>query len=76
ASRLALDQARQGGGYDELKHGDFLLALQNLVVDFDLIVACDSFPYFGDLQELLSLAARALRPGGLLIFNADAPPAA
>ena len=38
---------------------------------FDLIVACDVLIYFGDLCEVLRLAAQRLTPGGLLAFTVE-----
>jgi predicted TPR repeat methyltransferase len=68
------------GLYSELIHADLTEYLRGMRQAFDLIVAGDTFPYVGALDEVLSLAADALRPGGTLIFTvndatkADAPP--
>jgi predicted TPR repeat methyltransferase len=38
---------------------------------FDLIVACDTLIYFGDLQQVVAPAARLLRPGGWFAFTVE-----
>jgi predicted TPR repeat methyltransferase len=38
---------------------------------FDLVAACDSLIYFGDLRAVLVPAARRLAPGGLLAFTVE-----
>ena len=38
---------------------------------FDLIAACDTLIYFGDLQQVVVPAARLLRPGGWLAFTVE-----
>ena len=38
---------------------------------FDLIVACDTLIYFGDLQQVIVPAARLLRPGAWLAFTVE-----
>lgn len=38
---------------------------------FDLVVAADLVPYFGDLSDLLGAIAAVTRPGGIIAFNAD-----
>jgi predicted TPR repeat methyltransferase len=40
--------------------------------EFDLIVACDTFIYFGDLGQVLLPAAARLLPQGLLVFTVEA----
>jgi len=39
--------------------------------DFDLLAACDTFIYFGDLRQVLVPAATRLRPGGMLAFTVE-----
>ena len=39
--------------------------------DFDLIAACDTFIYFGDLRQVLEPAARRLRRGGFVAFSVE-----
>mmetsp|Transcript_2352 Transcript_2352/g.3304 ORF Transcript_2352/g.3304 Transcript_2352/m.3304 type:complete len:576 (+) Transcript_2352:40-1767(+) len=71
-SKLALDQARQGGSYDEFKHGDFILSLKNMLPQsMDLIIASDSLPYIGELKELFQFLVQVLRQDGVFVFNVD-----
>jgi predicted TPR repeat methyltransferase len=39
--------------------------------DFDLITACDTFIYFGDLRQVFVPAARRLRAGGTVAFTVE-----
>lgn len=39
--------------------------------DFDLITACDTLIYFGDLHQVLVPAARRLRPRGFFAFSVE-----
>jgi predicted TPR repeat methyltransferase len=39
--------------------------------DFDLIAACDTFIYFGDLRQVLVPAAARLRAGGRVAFTVE-----
>jgi len=39
--------------------------------DFDMIAACDTFIYFGDLRQVLVPAAARLRIGGILAFTVE-----
>ena len=62
----------QPGLYDELKHGDLLVALQtSLPESMDLMVACDSIPYFGDLSEIMRHLHSILRSGGVAALTLD-----
>jgi predicted TPR repeat methyltransferase len=45
--------------------------LQTRIDGFDVIVACDTFNYFGDLSPVLDAVAAALRPLGSLIFTVE-----
>ena len=73
-----LERARARGLYDALHHGEItrFLALPEHG-PFDVIAACDTFIYFGDLQQVVTLAAHHLTPGGVLAFTverAETPP--
>mmetsp|Transcript_37039 Transcript_37039/g.99870 ORF Transcript_37039/g.99870 Transcript_37039/m.99870 type:complete len:558 (-) Transcript_37039:5-1678(-) len=71
-SKLAIEQATQPGLYDELKHGDLLVALQSFLPEsMDLLIACDSIPYFGDLSEIMQLIFSILRSGGVASITLD-----
>lgn len=70
SSRM-LDQARQRQLYDALEAAELTSYLQAHRSGWDVIVACDTFNYFGDLGTLLSAAALALQGGGTLIFTLE-----
>jgi predicted TPR repeat methyltransferase len=38
---------------------------------FDVIASADTLCYFGDLEPVLQAAARALKPGGLMVFTLE-----
>jgi predicted TPR repeat methyltransferase len=38
---------------------------------FDLIAACDTLIYFGDLQQVITPASKLLRPGGWIVFTVE-----
>ena len=38
---------------------------------FDLIVACDCLVYFGDLQRVVEMTAKLLKPGGCFAFTVE-----
>lgn len=66
-----LARAHERSVYDELFEDEltrFLLVRPNA---FDIIASSDTFNYFGVLDELLRVAAKALRPGGHLVFTLE-----
>jgi predicted TPR repeat methyltransferase len=67
-----LRQARRRGGYDLLHQAELTYYLATQPGAFDLAVSADTLCYFGDLHEPLAAAARALRPGGWLVFTVEA----
>ncbi|MBI3865104.1 MAG: tetratricopeptide repeat protein [Planctomycetia bacterium] len=72
-----LDVARQKQLFDHLETAELTAFLAGHEQRWDLIVACDTFNYFGQLEPLLAAAARALQPAGTLVFTLerdDAPP--
>ena len=72
ASAVSLEFATATNAYDDLERGDFATNIRNEPPgSVDLVVAVDAVPYVGDLGDLLHAMARALRPGGLAVFNAD-----
>jgi predicted TPR repeat methyltransferase len=70
-SRRMLEKASARALYSDLveaEAGDFL---DRATDRFDLVVAADFVPYFGDLAALFEKTARVLQPGGLFAFNAE-----
>lgn len=70
-SRGMLEHARAKEVYDEIVEGELTEYLQQLPQAFDVIVSADTLVYFGELQDVASAAAAALRPGGRLIFTVE-----
>jgi predicted TPR repeat methyltransferase len=69
-----LAQARARGVYDRLEVAEITAWLERGAATepaFDLIAACDSLIYFGDLGAVLAPAARRLLPGGWLAFTVE-----
>jgi predicted TPR repeat methyltransferase len=58
--------------YDQLDVSDLVETLAEHQGRWDLIVAFDTFPYLGALNEVFAAAAAALRPGGLFAFSTEA----
>lgn len=70
-SQGMLDKAALRKTYDRLEHAELTAYLNAHRAQFDLIVSADTLCYFGVLQEALGAAAKALRPGGHLIFTVE-----
>ena len=69
----AMKVAKRAGMYDSLEHGDIATVTKSMLPSsFDLVVASDALPYFGDLGDLLQTIAAVTRNGGLVAFNVDA----
>jgi predicted TPR repeat methyltransferase len=66
-----LDKARARELYDELQCGDVVPALAAEGHAWELVLAADVFVYLGDLAAVMAAAARALRPGGWLLFSVE-----
>ena len=66
-----LAQAHEKNVYDLLVKGEVTEYLRENRDAFDLIVSADTLVYFGDLDEVLTAAAGALRPQGMLIFTLE-----
>jgi len=65
-------RARTRGLYDRLETAEITNWLARERSDrFDLVIACDSLIYFGDLAQVVAPAATCLRPGGLLGFTVE-----
>lgn len=63
--------AREKQLYDELVQAELTEFLRGRAQAFDVIVSADALVYFGDLAPVLTAAARALRPGGRLVFTLE-----
>jgi len=69
AGMLARAGAR--GVYDDLVEAELSTWLMGQASVYDLIVAADTFCYFGSLDEPLAGSGAAMRPGGLLAFTVE-----
>jgi predicted TPR repeat methyltransferase len=58
--------------YDVLHQAELMHYLNTQPSAFDVVASADTLCYFGDLHPPLAAAARALRPGGWLIFTVEA----
>ncbi len=70
-SARMLAQARARNVYDELVKEELTAYLRDLSEAFDVIVSADTLVYFGPLTGVVEASARALRPGGRLIFTVE-----
>ena len=66
-----LARAADKGVYDALTQGDIIEFLMAAPPPCDLICCLDTLSYFGDLRLALGRMARALKPGGLLLFSIE-----
>ena len=67
-----VERARARGIYDALEVAEITEFLnRNSDPNFDLIVACDTLIYFGDLTLALAPAAKRLKPGGYVAFTVE-----
>lgn len=64
-------KARARAVYDELETGELTDALSKREGALDVVLAADVFIYVGDLDAVFRMAARALRPAGLLAFSVE-----
>jgi predicted TPR repeat methyltransferase len=70
-SENMLARAREKGVYDELVRSELTTYLRENAAAFDIVVSADTLVYFGPLETVLGAAARALRPGGALVFTLE-----
>jgi predicted TPR repeat methyltransferase len=66
-----LEHARDKRVYDDLVQAELTDYASRHPDAFDVIVSADTLVYFGVLDEALFASARALRPGGWLVFTAE-----
>lgn len=69
-SKSMIEIAREKNCYDTLEVISIESALKKYD-SLDMITAGDVFTYIGDLEEIFSLAEKALKPKGLFIFTAE-----
>lgn len=70
-STRMLAKAQTKNIYDELVEGDIVEFLVNTRQQFDLIIAADTFVYFGDLSAVLTNCYRVLSENGMLVFSTE-----
>jgi predicted TPR repeat methyltransferase len=73
-SQAMLEGARRRGVYDELTQTNLVSFLHGETTSFDVVVAADVLCYFGVLDEVMTAAAGALRPGGVIVFTVESTP--
>lgn len=69
-----IERCRVTGLYDELAVAEITGYLLQAITDscrFDLIAACDTLIYFGDLNQVFISAVQLLAPGGSLAFTVE-----
>src|SRR5688572_6667937 len=66
-----LKHAEEKRVYDELFRWELTAFLEDHVDEYDVITSADTLVYFGGLEAVIAAAARALRPGGVLIFTVE-----
>lgn len=67
-----LDKARALGAYDRIVHADLVEHLEATERRYDLVIAADVVPYFGELERLFGGVRRVIEPGGVFGFSAEA----
>jgi len=63
--------ARARAIYDQLDVGEITAWLAACTQRYDLIVACDTLIYFGDLAPVIRAAKSRLAEGGVLAFSVE-----
>lgn len=66
-----LSEAAKKQCYDQLVRADLFDYLKDKQAQFDLIIAGDVLVYCGELEPLFKAVYKALRPGGLFVFNTE-----
>jgi predicted TPR repeat methyltransferase len=70
-SPAMIAHARERHIYRRLTVTDFETVLADGGPDYDLVLAADTFVYFGDLAPTFAAVARRLKPGGYFLFTAE-----
>jgi predicted TPR repeat methyltransferase len=66
-----ITKAREREIYDRLEVAEVTDWVNRAQESFDLIVACDTFIYFGDLRQVIVPASRLLTPDGVIAFTVE-----
>lgn len=70
-SAKMLKQAEKKGLYDQLVEQEAVIYLQERTTVFNLIVAADLFPYFGEVTACFEAVNDCLTKGGYFIFSVE-----
>jgi predicted TPR repeat methyltransferase len=72
-SERMLARARARQVYDALAKAELTAFIEGAApACYDLVISADTLCYFGDLRAVTKATARALRPGGWLVFTVEA----
>jgi predicted TPR repeat methyltransferase len=69
-----LAKANERKIYDELHEAELVAFMRAHPREYDVVVSADTFVYFGALEDAMTGAACALKPGGVLAFTVEAEP--
>ncbi len=58
--------------YSDLHKAELVAFLNDHPAEFDVVISADTLCYFGQLHDAMRATARALRPGGSVIFTVEA----
>ena len=75
-SAKMLERAQASGHYDQLLCRDLVDFMNETPARFDLVIAADTFNYFGDLQQLFSALNKCLTENGRVVFTLEQSPVA
>jgi predicted TPR repeat methyltransferase len=64
-------KAAATGLYDRLEVAEITAWLRGTTRRFDVVVACDTLIYFGDLTQVLEPARTCVKPGGVVTFSLE-----
>jgi predicted TPR repeat methyltransferase len=70
-SPAMLKRARSLELYDDLIQSELTVHLHERAAAYDLVVAADTFVYFGELGQLIAATEGSLRPRGSLVFTVE-----
>ena len=73
-SAKMLDRAETSGHYDQLLCRDLVDFMNETPERFDLVIAADTFNYFGDLQQLFLALKTSLKENGTVVFTLEQSP--